>query len=517
MPFLDEIQLQSAAANRGDAMDFLEEMLKASSVVDPGKVADMLATATTLPDDQLMAMINSFNELTTRARAAKPVVVPTAEEMIWLSSGPMVMNGTQSKESSVMTLKYTSQDLAAIIPAALVDPDSLARLVGEVLPGIHPDALAEITEFNDLADIPADLQYWKTTGVTPRNIGCLSVDLFGKKGWCFFGEQREHLGAGAWPTTLDAVTMATVAALNLDNCGGNLLLASRIALALSLGLVNYGNDGYSREWTLVRESPPTAQIRRALAVFVGVDSAKYANVLRDMIAFVGFSRLSFTHIYSSSEADTTRRQVSLLQRIVDATMSDTDLGVDTEQGQAICLYSSCHLFSMGGCTGFMSYWFPRPECSPYLTVRSEILGDKAKSVGIMDAGFIALAAVPLLAPVSNQEDVTKAKAMIAAYKVLIAGTPARTSSLSHMLCGLPPISVPEESARLLRSLACLISAGCNANYLPESLGSSYYIKHVTLEMPGICTAWGLVFAKVVESTENMDLKEIMDLIASGKK
>lgn len=519
MPFFLAADLADIIQDPNDVNQAYSDMINAMPHVEAAQKLGLIARFATLADDVSILAVQVLNDQFTSTTVETDGVIPSAADSTLLGTLTFALNGVHSADAAAIKLKYTAADWAIIFPIALIYPNKLAYLKGEDVRDIPIEALNEMTRFDNLADIDSALQYWRNSGVAACDIGSMREELIGgdTPAWASFGKLRVAAPNDSWATRLSAITMCTITALNLENTGGNYVWAARIAMATSLGLVNVGNDGFNREWTVTKNAPNVQDVRSSMAYFMGPNAAKWANVLRDLIAFVGYVRVSFTHIYSTADTAATARLISLAGRMVAGILDGVNLTVENEVGQSIALYSSAHAYSMGGACGYSMWWSLRAEASPYLGVRHEVYGDSAKPVIIMNAGLISLTAVPMLGAISELASVIECKDIIKKYKEKIGVRYERSSSLSMMLCGLPTITLDEKENKSLRAMACIVAAAVYADFLPRSLGESYYITHVSAELPGIVETWKLVFKKVTDSTDELNLTEVVALITSGAR
>jgi len=283
-----------------------------------------------------------------------------------------------------------------------------------------------------------------------------------------------------------------------------------VAVGYSLGLYQRGGPKIKREWcTDETVGPPSeANLSEAASFFIGDGAERRVQAMMDIIAMLGYMRISHTHPIDSTNGKLLENQLRLLNRLVDGvfTGKHEDLGKVTVKDLEFLLHGPVHGMSLGGACGFYRWWVQQTVCSKYLSARDHAVGDLWKSVAIVVAGYSAISSLPMLSSFTSA--LAERYGFILTSYLSYKGLPWRTSSLSKLICGEETVVIPHDDTKFIELMSALIYASAERGILPPSFTTSYYLKKVKDSRGGAVQFWNTMFEAYADSMRRLKPNEI---------
>lgn len=302
-------------------------------------------------------------------------------------------------------------------------------------------------------------------------------------------------------------SIVIIAALNLELCGGHPYQALALGYACAMGLVNIGGDGLTREWVASKSAPSREDVEKVVRYFSSLKGDP--TLIGDLISFVGYRRISRTHIYDSNDQRAEHKSSQIdLDAVARMVAGANGMAVENVD-EAGALYYGCHSYSLGGAVGFHHWWSRSAYGGPTMKVRRTPVGDLWKSAAIVDAGFVTLLRLPLLG-----QQLTQFRGIHGDLVDKLEGIrehPWRTSSLSKLLCGQDPVELGTSPFVLFMST--LIAGAAEGEFMPVSIKQSYFIRRTTHENASLVRTWSDLFDGLSRRLRDTDLSNIVGDIA----
>jgi len=287
------------------------------------------------------------------------------------------------------------------------------------------------------------------------------------------------------------------------------LSAAIIAVAFSLGLYSAGDDGYTREYAAAAHPPAKASMEWAVRWFTGVGATTRVKYCMDILAYLGYCRISHTHPVDSTNQEQLTQHLGVIERMGgEGQVLDLALTVDHVPH---LLHAGIHGASLGGAVGFFLAYRDSNIASPYITARRDAVGDLWKSVAIAISGYDSLMSMPTLGTVANAS-----ATMIAGLRANFAAAlndPLGTSSLCALICGQPSYAIPDNAVVVINVVTAMICAGVDAGLLAESYKRSYYLNTVRTRLAGAVAFWTAFFSSMSRRMSKMTPADMQTVIA----
>lgn len=389
---------------------------------------------------------------------------------IWRALNAQLANidGVAHADPLEVQVRYTPSEKHLLIPGYLVE--GRQRIARELLAGDPADE----NTFQDGANMAHYQRLWAPEDVNHTWGECQNLTLR---------------------------TVLAVAALNLAVYGGNPLAALLVAFALSVGLVNVGGDGLVREWVLTSIVPDAPSMKAVMDFYAKV--CKGTAIIPDIIALVGYRRISRTHIYDSAddrqEASVGAVDLGIINRII--RQAGKQVAPYGANDQADLLYNCCHCFSLSGAVGFWRWWLITPAAGPLIVTRDNPLGDVWKPLAIATAGYDNLVALPIVGDALRllQDERQRADRFLEN----VADNPWVTSSLSRLLCGDETQTCRMMNEHFVQFMSAMVAGAAEANYLSASLKTSHYVRRMKTKHSAAVTMWESVFSEFERRTRSL--------------
>jgi len=446
--------------------------------------------------------MTDIQRLTAELDLAELVVPPDYNEPIGISNESLAewlmvagrVNGLSGQEMESTQLKYIPDTLHVLVPEFFVDPETPATAADvNIDDELEVDVMPSVTRFGYNADDNAKLAMLPANTLYTLPRGTTAEKLPGKPNT---------------PSTLSLAGVATIFALNRPRypCWITSLM---VAVGMAMGFYQRGDDGITREWQTTTVFPTLDNMAFALSKLRGKSGAKMWKMALDLIAFLGYCRLSYTHPVDSSNASLLEQQAKSFNKIGELPEADAISAADI-QG---LLHGGVHGMSLGGAVGWYCLWRFNTFASPFIKARANCVGDLYKGLAITEAGYLSLISMPSLSKLSRI--VANEIAEITAWLERAYLTPWVSSSLSMLLSGSPQVEYPNSLKVTLSLLGALIAAAAENSVLPPSFKSSYYVMNLKKKYAGAVAFWDTYFGAQARAMDRLTDKELAQVAADA--